>query len=133
MNRLDTRRAIEAAHEAFQTFKTTSPNTRQSYLMKLYQLMLDNTKDLTRLIVWENGKSWKDAEAEVAYAAGYISWFAGEAVRTNGETIPCSLSGTRNFTVKQPVGVCSLLVPWVPRSRGVVNANSRSDGTSPLE
>jgi len=66
---------------------------------------------LARLIVWENGKSWNDAFAEVTYAASYISWFAGEALRTNGETIPCSLPGTRNFTIKQPVGVCALLVP----------------------
>ncbi|ORX34375.1 putative succinate-semialdehyde dehydrogenase [Kockovaella imperatae] len=112
MTRNDTEQAIKVAHDTFQTFKTTTPNDRHGYLLKLYQLILDNRKDLTRLIVWENGKSWTDADAEVTYAAGYIGWFAGEALRTNGETIPCSMPGTRNFTIKQPIGVCSLLVPW---------------------
>ncbi len=69
--------------------------------------------DITRLIVWENGKSWTDAMAEATYAASFIGWFAGEAVRMDGKTVPASLPGTRNFTIKQPIGVCALLVPSV--------------------
>ena len=107
----DTQRAIQVAHDTFKTFKTTTPASRQQILSKLHQLFQDNVKDLARLIVWENGKSWNDALAESVYAASYINWFAGEAVRTSGEVIPCSMPGTRNFTMKQPVGVCALLVP----------------------
>ena len=77
------------------------------------RLFEDNVKDIARLIVWENGKSWNDAFAEATYAASFISWFQGEAVRQYGEIVPCSLPGTRNFTIKQPIGVCALLVPWV--------------------
>lgn len=107
----DTRKAIQVAHDTFKTFRDTSPNARQQMLSKLYHLMEENQKDIARLIVWENGKSWTDAMGEAAYAASFFSWFSGEAVRTNGKTIPCSLPGTRNFSIKQPIGVCALLVP----------------------
>lgn len=105
------RRAIDTAHTAFQTFRHTSPNERQNILAKFYTLFQEHLDDIARLIVWENGKSYTDAKAEATYAASFIQWFAGEAVRTDGKTIPCSLPGTRNFTIKQPVGVCALLVP----------------------
>ncbi|WWC59191.1 uncharacterized protein I303_101740 [Kwoniella dejecticola CBS 10117] len=108
----DTTAAIDAAHKAFSTYKSTSPAQRQTYLAELHRLFMANIKDITRLIVWENGKSWNDALAEANYAASFFSWFAAEALRTNGETIPCSVPGTRNITIKQPIGVVALLVPW---------------------
>ena len=122
----DTRRAVEAAAKAFTTFRNASPNQRQMYLTKFHQyvfrriasllslscrLCQDNIKDIARLITWENGKVFSDAMAEANYAASFLSWGAGEAVRTYGEVIPCSLPGTRNFVIKQPIGVCALLVP----------------------
>nr|XP_019005428.1 succinate-semialdehyde dehydrogenase (NADP+) [Kwoniella mangroviensis CBS 8507]OCF68889.1 succinate-semialdehyde dehydrogenase (NADP+) [Kwoniella mangroviensis CBS 8507] len=108
----DTKNAIDAAHKAFSTYKTTSPAQRQTYLAELHRLYMANINDITRLIVWENGKSWNDALAEANYAGSFFSWFAAEALRTNGETIPCSVPGTRNITIKQPIGVVALLVPW---------------------
>ncbi|WWD07956.1 hypothetical protein V865_006065 [Kwoniella europaea PYCC6329] len=108
----DTKNAIDAAHKAFSTYKTTSPAQRQAYLAELHRLYMANINDITRLIVWENGKSWNDALAEANYAGSFFSWFAAEALRTNGETIPCSVPGTRNITIKQPIGVVALLVPW---------------------
>ncbi len=107
----DVREAIEAAHKAFQTYRQTLPAQRYDILTKFHQLFVANVKDIARLIVWENGKSWADASSEANYAASFISWFAGEAVRTYGDTIPCSIPGTRNITIKQPIGVCALLVP----------------------
>lgn len=107
----DIRKAVDTAYDTFKTFRQTTPNERQNILLKFYSLFQESLDDITRLIVWENGKSWNDAKAEAVYAASFILWFAGEAVRTDGKTIPCSLPGTRNFTVKQPVGVCALLVP----------------------
>lgn len=108
----DTRRAVDAAHTAFQTFRHTTPAQRQGYLLNMHQLFQENAKDIARLIVWENGKSYNDAMTEAVYAGSFFSWFSGEAVRTYGDTIPCSMPGTRNFTIKQPIGVCALLVPW---------------------
>ncbi|ORY26866.1 Aldehyde/histidinol dehydrogenase [Naematelia encephala] len=108
----DTVKAIETAASTFKKFRLTTPQQRHQWLINLHKLFEQNVKDLARLIVWENGKSWTDAFAEATYAGTYIDWYAGEALRTHGETIPCSLPGTRNFTVKQPIGVCALLVPW---------------------
>jgi succinate-semialdehyde dehydrogenase/glutarate-semialdehyde dehydrogenase len=107
----DTRRAIQVAHDTFKTFKKTTPVQRQGMLAKLHTLMQENLDDIARLIVWENGKSWTDAKGEAAYAASYVNWFEGEALRGYGEIVPCSLPGTRNFVIKQPIGVCALLVP----------------------
>lgn len=111
MSVTDIRKAVDTAYETFKTYRLTTPNERQALLSKFHQLFQDSLDDITRLIVWENGKSWNDAKTEAIYAASFISWFAAEALRTDGKTIPCSLPGTRNFTIKQPVGVCALLVP----------------------
>ena len=111
MTRADVQKAVDTAYNAFQSFRHTSPAERQNILLKFYQLFQDSIEDITRLIVWENGKSYTDAKAEAVYAGSFLSWFAAEALRANGVTIPCSLPGTRNFTIKQPVGVCALLVP----------------------
>ncbi|WVF70080.1 hypothetical protein IAT40_004867 [Kwoniella sp. CBS 6097] len=108
----DTKRAIDSAHKAFASYKNVSPQQRQAYLAEIHKLFLANINDITRLIVWENGKSWNDALVEANYAASFFSWFAGEALRTYGQTIPCSVPGTRNITIKQPIGVVALLVPW---------------------
>jgi succinate-semialdehyde dehydrogenase/glutarate-semialdehyde dehydrogenase len=108
----DTRKAVDVAHETFKTFRNTTPAQRQGYLAKMHDLFQENLKDIARLIVWENGKSWNDAIGEAAYAASYINWFAGEAVRAYGQVVPSSVNGTRNIVIKQPVGVCSLLVPY---------------------
>lgn len=109
----DTRKAVNVAHETFKTFRNTTPAQRQGYLAKMHDLFQENLKDIARLIVWENGKSWNDAIGEAAYAASYINWFAGEAVRGYGQVVPSSVNGTRNIVIKQPIGVCSLLVPYV--------------------
>jgi succinate-semialdehyde dehydrogenase/glutarate-semialdehyde dehydrogenase len=111
MTRADITRAVDVAHKAFQSYRTTTPLERQTILLKFNDLFQRSLDDIARLIVWENGKSWGDAKTEAVYAGSFISWFAAEALRTDGKTIPCSLPGTRNFTIKQPVGVCALLVP----------------------
>ncbi|RXK42216.1 succinate-semialdehyde dehydrogenase (NADP+) [Tremella mesenterica] len=108
----DTRKAIDVAHKAFKSYRITTPNQRQALLLEFYRLYQENIKDIARLIVWENGKCWNDALTEANYAGSFISWAAGEAVRVYGEVVPCSLPGARNFTIKQPIGVCALLVPW---------------------
>jgi succinate-semialdehyde dehydrogenase/glutarate-semialdehyde dehydrogenase len=107
----DTKKAIQASYDAFQTYRHLTPAQRNAILLKLQRLFEEHAKDIARLIVWENGKSYSDAYTEALYAGSYVGWYAPEALRTNGETIPCSLPGTRNFTIKQPVGVCALLVP----------------------
>ncbi|UDD58537.1 hypothetical protein AFCA_005973 [Aspergillus flavus] len=81
-------------------------------LRRWYQLMIDNAEDLATLITWENGKPLADAKGEVNYAAAFFEWFSEEAPRIYGDTIPSSVAGNRVMTLKQPVGVCSLITPW---------------------
>lgn len=60
----------------------------------------------------ENGKTYAEAEGEVVYAASFVSWFAEEATRAYGVTIPSSTPHTTLLTLKEPVGVCGIITPW---------------------
>lgn len=109
----DTRRAVDVASKTFKgDWAKTTIIERQKMLIRLHELLMANANDIARLIVWENGKSWTDAYGEVLYSASYVQWFAGEAVRQYGDVVPSAIPGQRNFTIKQPVGVAALLVPW---------------------
>jgi succinate-semialdehyde dehydrogenase / glutarate-semialdehyde dehydrogenase len=113
MNDDDTQAAIDAAAKALPSFRRTTGRERARMLRKWYQLMMDNADDLAKLITWENGKPTTDAKGEVTYAANFFEWFSEEAPRNYGDTIPASVAGNRVFTVKEPVGVCGLITPYV--------------------
>lgn len=108
----DTQAAIDAAAAALPSFRKTTGRERSRLLRKWYQLMMDNIDDLALLITLENGKPTADAKGEVTYAANFFEWFAEEAPRTYGDTVPASVPGNRVFTLKEPVGVCGLITPW---------------------
>ncbi|KAG6985289.1 succinate-semialdehyde dehydrogenase [NADP(+)] [Physcia stellaris] len=108
----DVDNAINAAAEAFKSFRKTTPRERARMLRKWYQLMVDNSEDIAKLITWENGKPFNDAKGEAAYAASFFEWFSEEAPRIDGDTIQASIAGNRVFTIKEPVGVCGLITPW---------------------
>ena len=74
-------------------------------------MLADETR-LAELCVRENGKSMRDAIGEVRYAASFLHWFAGEAERVYGETIPANLAGQRFVVTREPVGPCALITPW---------------------
>ena len=112
MDSEDTETAIEAAAEALKTFSKTRARDRGRMLYKWYQLMLENKEDLAKLITLENGKPLLDARNEVVYAAEFLEWFSGEALRLGGETVSASGPGHRIYTIKQPIGVCGLITPW---------------------
>jgi succinate-semialdehyde dehydrogenase/glutarate-semialdehyde dehydrogenase len=112
MDREDTEAAIAAAAAAFPSFRKLTGRERSRMLRKWYQLMIDNADDLAKLITWENGKPFADAKGEVNYAASFFEWFAEEAPRMYGATIPASIAGNRVFSIKEPVGVCGLITPW---------------------
>jgi succinate-semialdehyde dehydrogenase/glutarate-semialdehyde dehydrogenase len=103
--------AIDAAAEAFKTFRTQTGRQRAKLLRKWYDLMVENADDLAKLITWENGKPLADATGEVTYAANFFEWFSEEAPRTYGDTIPATVPGNRVITIKEPVGVCGLITP----------------------
>jgi succinate-semialdehyde dehydrogenase/glutarate-semialdehyde dehydrogenase len=112
MDASDTEAAIAAAAAALPAFRKLTGRERSRMLRKWYQLMMDNADDLAKLITWENGKPFADAKGEVNYAASFFEWFAEEAPRMYGSTIPATVAGNRIFTVKEPVGVCGLITPW---------------------
>lgn len=112
MNKDDVESAIKAAATALPSFRKTTGRERARMLHKWYNLMVDNSEDLAKLITWENGKPLADAKGEVSYAAGFFEWFAEEAPRTYGDVIPATVPGNRVMTIKEPVGVVGLITPW---------------------
>lgn len=103
---------IDAAYNAFQSYKKTSPRQRSVLLRNLYNLMIENQNDLAKIISWENGKAFAEALGEVKYAASYFEWFAEEAPRVYGHTIQPTNPNSRVLTLKQPVGVVAIITPW---------------------
>ncbi|KIM74992.1 hypothetical protein PILCRDRAFT_13936 [Piloderma croceum F 1598] len=112
MGLTETKEAIDAASRAFKTWKNTTAKHRHDILLKLFRLMQENSDDLGRIITLENGKTLAEGKGESAYSASFFEWFAEEAVRTYGETIPSPFSNTRNVTIRQPVGVVAIMTPW---------------------
>jgi len=112
MDKSDTEAAIKAAADALPAFRKLTGRERSTMLRKWYDLMMENADDLAKIITWENGKPLADAAGEIKYAAGFYQWFAEEAPRLYGDTIPSSIPGNRIYTIKQPVGVVGLITPW---------------------
>ncbi|KAI5803863.1 putative succinate-semialdehyde dehydrogenase Uga2 [Geopyxis carbonaria] len=108
----DTRAAIDAAAAAFPSFRRTTARSRSRLLRAWYQQVIDNAEDLATLITLENGKPLADSRGEVGYAASFLEWFAEEAPRMYGDTIPVATPGNRVITQRIPVGVCALITPW---------------------
>ncbi|MGV3555605.1 MAG: NAD-dependent succinate-semialdehyde dehydrogenase [Croceibacterium sp.] len=104
--------AIEAADEAFGKWAALPAKDRGAILRKWFELIEAHGEDLARIMVRENGKTLRDARAEVAYANGFMQFFAEEATRAVGEVIPPNEAGRRIFATREPVGVCALITPW---------------------
>ncbi|MVA97339.1 succinate-semialdehyde dehydrogenase [Nitratireductor sp. CAU 1489] len=108
----ETRRAIEAAEKAFQSWKKTSANERSKLLRRLHDLILENQDPLAELLTMEQGKSLAEAKGEVAISAAYILWFAEEGRRTYGDVVPSPWADRRLLVTKEPVGVVAAITPW---------------------
>jgi succinate-semialdehyde dehydrogenase/glutarate-semialdehyde dehydrogenase len=104
--------AVDAAARAFASWRTRSGPERGKLLGQLAQRMLADERRLAELCTCENGKPTAEAVAEVRYAASFLSWFAGEAERIYGETIPATHPGQRITVIREPVGPCALITPW---------------------
>jgi len=111
-NKDDTERAIQIASDAWPAFKKLSGRERGRLIRKWYDLINENADDIAKIITWENGKPFKDAQGEVTYANSFYEWFSEEAPRIYGETINPSVKTNRVFTIREPVGVCGLITPW---------------------
>ena len=108
----ETRRAIDAAHAALASWRRQTAKTRAGLLRRWYAAVMANQDDLAGLLTAEQGKPLAEAQGEIAYGASYIEWFAEEAKRIYGDTIPGPSDDKRVVCIKQPVGVVACITPW---------------------
>ena len=108
----DASAAIDAANAAWPTWRNKTGKERSIILRKWFDLLMANQEDLGRLMTAEQGKPFAEAKGEVAYAASFVEWFAEEAKRVNGETLPQFDNNRRLMVLKQPIGVCAAITPW---------------------
>jgi succinate-semialdehyde dehydrogenase / glutarate-semialdehyde dehydrogenase len=108
----ETRAAIEAASRALPAWSKLLAKERSRLLRRWFDLITQNTRELALLLTSEQGKPLAEAAGEIAYAAGFIEFFAEEAKRVYGETIPSFKADARIVVIKQPVGVVAAITPW---------------------
>ncbi len=108
----ETRRAIEAANEAWPAWRALTAKERSQRLRRWFDLMMEHQEDLAMIMTREQGKSLTESRGEIAYAASFIEWFAEEGKRVYGDTIPNSLPDRRIVVLKEPIGVCAAITPW---------------------
>ena len=108
----DTTRAVEAAERAFPGWAKHTAKQRSNILRKWFELITANREDLALILTSEQGKPLTEALGEVDIGAAYIEFFAEEARRVYGETIPTQRPDARLLAIKQPIGVCGAITPW---------------------
>ena len=108
----ETRAAIAAADAAWPAWRGRTAKERAGVLRRWFELMNQHADDLALLMTSEQGKPLAEAKGEVAYAASFVEWFAEEAKRAYGETIPAVAADKRMLVIKQPIGVCAAITPW---------------------
>jgi succinate-semialdehyde dehydrogenase / glutarate-semialdehyde dehydrogenase len=108
----ETRRAIGAANAAYPAWRAKSGKDRAAVLRAWFNLLMANADDLAAIMVTEQGKPLAEAKGEVAYGASFIEWFAEEAKRVYGDSIPSTWGDKRLFALKEPIGVCAAITPW---------------------
>ncbi|MDT8857128.1 NAD-dependent succinate-semialdehyde dehydrogenase [Paracoccaceae bacterium Fryx2] len=112
LSRAETARAIAAAEVAQKDWAARPAKERANILRAWFNLMMANQDDLGRILTAEMGKPLAEAKGEIAYGASFIEWFAEEAKRVYGETIPGHMRDKRITVLKQPIGVVGSITPW---------------------
>jgi succinate-semialdehyde dehydrogenase/glutarate-semialdehyde dehydrogenase len=109
---IETRRAVEAAGKAQQSWRNTTVKHRAALLRKWFDLMMEAQEDLAQILTAEQGKPLAEARGEIAYGANYVEWFSEESKRVYGDIIPAPDNDKRIAVIKQPVGVVACITPW---------------------
>jgi succinate-semialdehyde dehydrogenase/glutarate-semialdehyde dehydrogenase len=108
----ETQRAIEAAHSAFPAWRKRTAAERAALLLKLADIIRQNSEALAHLLTEEQGKPLAEARGEIGSSAAYVQWFAEEARRAYGEVIPSPWPDRRILVTREPVGVVGAITPW---------------------
>jgi len=108
----ETAEAIKGAEIAQKEWAKIPAKQRGQIMRRWFDLMMQHQDDLARIMTAEQGKPFAEAKGEVAYAASFVEWFAEEAKRVNGETLPQFDNNRRLMVLKQPIGVCAAITPW---------------------
>ncbi len=108
----DAQAAVGGAGQAWPDWRARTAKDRAAVLMKWFQLMHQHAEDLARIMTAEQGKPLAEAKGEVVYGASFVEWFAEEARRVYGETIPATDANKRFLVIRQPIGVCAAITPW---------------------
>jgi succinate-semialdehyde dehydrogenase / glutarate-semialdehyde dehydrogenase len=108
----DAQKAIDSARHAFGRWSCLTAYQRSDYLYKAYELMMEHREHLARVMTEEQGKPLKASRGEIQYGADFLLWYAEEAKRVYGETIPAPRSDQRFIVMRQPVGVVAAITPW---------------------
>ena len=103
---------IAAADAALPAWRNKTGKERHAVLMAWFELLMANQDDLARIMTAEQGKPFLEAKGEIAYGSSFVEWFAEEAKRINGETLPQFDNNRRLMVIKQPIGVCAAITPW---------------------
>lgn len=112
MGAADTQHAINAAEAALPAWRSLTAKERANRLRRWFELMMANQEELAHIMTLEQGKPLAEARGEIAYAASFVEWFAEEAKRVYGETIPGHQADKRIVVIKQAIGVAAAITPW---------------------
>ena len=104
--------AVEAAARAFRPWGALTAKERSKILRRWYDLIVANREDLATILTAEQGKPWAEALGEIDYGAAYVEFYAEEAKRIRGETLPSHRADGRILVLRQPVGVVAAITPW---------------------
>ncbi|XP_077950334.1 succinate-semialdehyde dehydrogenase, mitochondrial isoform X3 [Gasterosteus aculeatus] len=108
----EAKQAVDAAYEAFHSWKRNSAKERSVVLRKWFDLMMLYKEELAQIITYECGKPMSESLGEVAYSASFLEWFSEEARRVYGDFVPSPAKDRKILLLKQPVGVASIITPW---------------------
>lgn len=112
MGKTETERAVVASQVAQKQWKALTAKARAAILKRWFDLLVLHQEDLAQILTAEQGKPLTEARGEVAYGASFIEWFAEEAKRVYGETIPSQMNDRKLLVIKQPIGVTAAITPW---------------------
>lgn len=112
LSKSESEKAIHAAHQALPNWRKKTANERSQLLRTWFDLIMKHQDALAEIMTREQGKPLAESAGEIAYAASFIEWYAEEAKRVYGETIPGAGENDRIVVTREPVGVCAAITPW---------------------